>query len=64
LAPQLRLLAAPALVAGGAPPITLPPNDALMLAMLALDGVDEATRPMAGTLLAQLAARLRQDDRP
>ena len=35
-----------------------------MLAMLALDGVDEATRPMAGTLLAQLAARLRQDDRP
>ncbi|MDO8375666.1 MAG: BTAD domain-containing putative transcriptional regulator, partial [Aquabacterium sp.] len=31
-------MAAPALVAGGAPPLTLPPNDALLLAMLALDG--------------------------
>jgi DNA-binding SARP family transcriptional activator len=38
LAPTLRLLAAPALLAVDAPPLTLPPNDALLLAMLALDG--------------------------
>jgi DNA-binding SARP family transcriptional activator len=35
---HLRLLAAPALLTGDAPPLTLPPNDALLLAMLALDG--------------------------
>lgn len=38
MTPELRLLAAPALEAAGAPPLTLPPNDALLLAMLALDG--------------------------
>jgi DNA-binding SARP family transcriptional activator len=38
LIPSLRLLAAPALVLGDASPVPLPTNDALLVAMLALDG--------------------------
>ena len=49
LGPCLRLLAAPTLTVGSLPPMSLPPNDALLLAMLALDGA--LARDTLATLL-------------